>query len=210
MTLTKFEDLRAGGRALADALVGYRTDRDALVLGIVRGGVYAALEVARSLDLSLDLVFGRALLQDPLGGLLRATRVAGTLVLDERCDALPGESPERAFLDEALAALATREAGCRGTRSPGRIAERTVVVVDNGMRTGTTMAAALRAVRWLNPGRVIAAVPIAAESAIAHVARLADDVHCLATPAALGNVAMAYRRFDVPSDDQVRDLLDRA
>ena len=207
MTLTKFDDLRTGGRALADVLTGYRTDRHALVLGIIRGGVYAAVEVARSLDLPLDLVVGRALLQDRSGDLLHATRVAGTLVLDERCDALPAGSPERAFLDDALSALTAREAVCRGTRPPARIATRSVLLIDNGMRTGRTMAAAIRAVRSMDPGRVIAATPVGAESAVADVAHLADEVHCVATPSVLGNVAMAYARFDVPLDGEIAAII---
>ena len=207
MTLTKFDDLRAGGRALADVLAAYRTAPDAIVLGIVRGGVYAALEVAGSLDLSLDLVVGRALLQDRSGDLLRATRVAGTLVLDERCDALPADSPERAFLDEALSALTARETVCRGVRPPARIAGRTVLLVDNGMRTGQTMAAAIRAVRSMDPGQVIAATPVGAESAVADVVHLADEVHCVVTPSVLGNVAMAYARFDVPLDSEIAAII---
>jgi putative phosphoribosyl transferase len=207
MTLTKFDDLRAGGRALANVLTGCRTDRDALVLGIVRGGVYAAVEVARSLALSLDLVVGRALLQDSSGELLRAVRVAGTLVLDERCAALPAGSRERAFLDDALPGLAAREALCRGTRAPVRIARRTVLLIDNGMRTGQTMAAAIRAVRLMDPGRVVAATPVGAQSAVAHVARLADEVHSVVTPSVLGNVAMAYARFDVPLDSEIATII---
>ena len=186
MTLTKFDDLRAGGQALADVLAGHRTDRNAIVLGIVRGGVYAALKVARSLDLSLDLVLGRALIQDPSGDLLRAVCVAGTLVLDNRCAALPAGSPERAFLDDALSGLAAREALCRGTRVPARIAERTVLLIDNGMRTGQTMAAAIDAVRTMNPARIIATTPVGTASAVALVGALAENVHCLVTPATLG------------------------
>ena len=97
-------------------------------------------------------------------------------MLDERCEALPSGSPERAFLDEALPALAAREAVCRGARAPARIAARTVLVVDNGMRSGLTMAAAIRAVRSLNPGRVVAAAPVGAVSAVADVRRMADAV----------------------------------
>ena len=207
MTLTKFDDLRAGGRALADTLTEYGADRDAIVLGIVRGGVYAALEVARSLDVSLDLVLGCALIQDPSGDLLRAVRVAGTVVVDDRCGALPVGSPERACLEDALSALTARELICRGTRAPARIAGRTVLLVDNGMRTGQTIAVAIRAVRLMDAGRVIAAAPVGAASAVADVARLADEVHCIVTPSVLGNVAMAYLRFDVPLDSEIATIV---
>ena len=139
------------------------------MLGIVRGGVYAALDVARTLDLPLNRSSSVGLLQDGSGHLCSAIRVAGTLVLDERCTSLPAGSPERALVDEALPALAAREAVCRGTRAPARVAERTVLLVDNGMRTGRTMALAIGAVRSMNAGRVIAAAPVGSQAAIAHV-----------------------------------------
>jgi predicted phosphoribosyltransferase len=204
-----FADLRAGGRVLAELLAGLPPGRDTLVLGIVRGGVDAALDVARTLGLPLDLVVKRALVQDGSGHLCCAVRVAGTLVLDERCAALPAGSAERAFVDEALPALAAREALCRGRRPPARIADRTVLLVDNGMRTGRTMALAIGAVRSMHAGRIIAAAPVGSAPAIAHVAQVADEVHCVATPDVLGNVAMAYTRFDVPRDDQILSLLEQ-
>ena len=207
MTIAKFDELRTGGRALADLLATYQSDRDAIVLGIIRGGVYAAVEVARSLDLPVDLVVGRAVLQDPSGDLVRATRIAGTLALDERCDALPAGSPERAFLDDTLSVLAAREACCRGARPPARIAGRTVLLIDNGMRTGRTMAAAIQAVRSMDPARIVAATPVGTASAVAHVASLADEVRCVVTAPVLGNVAMAYARFDVPLDSQISAIL---
>lgn len=210
MTLTQFDDLRAGGLALAEALREYGTERDAIVLGIVRGGVHAALEVARSLDLSLDLVLRRALFKDASGDLLCAVRAAGTLVLDERCPGLPPGSPERTFLDDALSQLAAREQVCRGPRAPARLSERTVLLIDNGMRTGQTMAAVIRAVRTMGPGRVVAAIPAGTPSAVERTMPLADDLFCLATSASLGNVAMAYRRFDVPDEARIRDLVDAA
>ena len=151
---------------MADALAAYRTDRDAIVLAIVRGGVPAGLEVARALDLPLDLLVGRALFKTASGDLLCAVRVAGTLVVDEACAAL-SDAVERAFVDDALSALASREAVCRGARTPARIVGRTVLLVDNGMRTGQTMAAAIRHVRSMNPGRIVAAAPVGAASAVA-------------------------------------------
>lgn len=204
-----FADLRAGGRALADVLAAYRTDRAAIVLAIVRGGVPAAVEVARTLDLPLDLVLGRPLIQSRSGYLLHAVRIAGALVVDERYAALPSDGVERVALDEGLSALAARELVCRGRRPPARIAGRTVLLVDNGMRTGQTMAAAIRALRMMKTARIVAAVPVAAAEAAVEVARIADDVQSVTTTAVLGNVAMGYSRFDVPRDDHILSLLDQ-
>jgi putative phosphoribosyl transferase len=204
-----FADLSAGGRELADSLTAYGTDRDALVLGIVRGGVRAAFEVASTLDLPLDILLLKPLMTRAPGELLRATSVAGTLVLDEGCRALTPGSVEHLVVGEGVRALRAREAACRGPRPATRIATRTILLVDNGLRTGRTMAAAIRAVRTMNPGRIVAATPVGAASAVALVGALADRLHCLVTPASLGNVAMAYKRFDVPDAAQIRDLLDQ-
>jgi putative phosphoribosyl transferase len=204
-----FTDLGAGGRQLADALTSYAADRDALVLGIVRGGVRAAFEVARRLDLPVDLLLLKALVTRAPGQLLRATSVAGTLILDEGCAAQPPGSVERLVVDDGVRALALREAACRGSRQAARIAARTILLIDNGLRTGETMAAAIRAVRATNPGRIVAATPVGAASAMALVGALADQVHCLVTPASLGNVAMAYQSFDVPDDAEIRDLFEQ-
>jgi putative phosphoribosyl transferase len=204
-----FADLCSGGRQLADALSACSTDRDALVLGIVRGGVRVSLEVARRLDLPLDLLLLKALVTGAPGESLGAASVAGTIVVDDGCAGLPPGSVERLVVEDGVRALTTRAAMCRGPRPAARIAGRTILLVDNGLRTGRTMAAAIRAVRTMNPARIIAATPVGAASAVAVVVPLADSVHCVVTPATLGNVAMAYRRFDVPEDSQIRGLVDR-
>lgn len=205
-----FADLASGGRELADGLSAYATDREALVLGIVRGGVRASLEVARRLDLPLDLLLLKALLTGAPGESHGAASVGGTLVVDDECAARPSGSIERLVVDDGVRALAERAAACRGPRPPASLVGRTVLLVDNGMRTGRTMVAAIRAVRGLHPGRVVAAAPVGAAAAVALAAARADDVHCVVTPEVLGNVAMAYRRFDVPLDDHVRALFDGA
>jgi len=205
-----FEDLRAGGRALADALAPHGADRDAIVLAIVRGGVHAGLEVARPLGLPLDLVLRRHLLQDASGKPVSAVRVAGTLVLDEGWDGLRAGSPERIFVDDALSGLAAREALCRGGRPPARLTDRTVVLIDNGMRTGQTMATAIRAVRTMHPRRLVVGTPAGTPSSVELVEPLADELTCLVTSPLLGNVAMVYRRFDVPDDGHIREIVDRA
>jgi len=204
-----FMDLGAAGRALADVLMAYSTDRHALVLGIVRGGMPAAFEVARRLDLPLDVLLLKALVMPASGELLRATSVAGTLGVDDGCHALTHDSVERLVVDDGVRALSERSRACRGPRPAAAIANRTILLIDNGLRTGRTMAAAIHAVRTMNPARIIAATPVGTASAVALVGALAENVHCLVRPATLGNVAMAYRRFDVPEDSQLRGLVDR-
>jgi putative phosphoribosyl transferase len=190
-------DLRSAGRDLALALAPYACPPDAgVVLGIVRGGVPAALEVSLALQLPLDLICMSAVLQRATGAAARAVRVAGTPVLEEELTAPAAGSLEAKFVDEALQRLEARESLCRGERAPFAVAGRTVFVIDNGMRTGGTMRAAVRAVRQ-----------VAAPPACATVEEIADFLVCLATPEPFGHVGMFYRRFEVPRETDVRDLL---
>jgi putative phosphoribosyl transferase len=205
--LSRFADLRKAGKALASALEPYRGDRGALVLGIVRGGVPAAFEVAIALDLPLDIILMRPLVKSASGHLSRAVRVAGTLVVDDH--GAPHNEVERVFIDEALSALANREAACRGARPPRDVAGRIVLLIDNGMRTGQTMSAAVRTVRSLNPARIVAAVPVSPPSAVALVGALTDHLHYVVVSPTLGNVAMAYEHFDVPDEPAIAKMLDR-
>lgn len=203
----RFADLQSAGIGLATALEQYRHDRDAVVLGIVRGGMPAAREVAVALDLPLDIVLLRPLVKHRSGDLSRAVRVAGTLVVDDHG---PQHNPvERTFVAEALATLAARDAACRGALPPNDVTGRTVLIIDNGMRTGQTMASAVRAVRSLNPARISVAIPVSSPSAFALVGGLTDDLHCVMISPALGNVAMAFARFDVPDEAAIAKMLDR-
>ena len=205
-----FADLNSAGRGLAAVLAADVTCRPALVVGIVRGGAPAAFEVARRLGLPLDVLLMRALVMRASGQVLRATTVAGTLVLDDGCHLLPPGSVERLVADEGVRALSLRTEACRGARPPATIAGQTIILVDNGMRTGRTMAAAIRAVRLMKPGRVVTATPAGTPAAVELVKPLADGSFCLMTSASLGNVAMAYRRFNVPDDGRIGELLDLA
>ena len=204
-----FADLAAAGRDLADALAADGNGRHGLVVGIVRGGAPAAFEIARRLRLPLDVLLMRTLVMRTSGQLLRATNVAGTMVLDEGCHLLPPGSVERLVADEGVRALSLRTAACRGSRQPVDVADRIIILVDNGMRTGGTMAAAIRAVRTMHPRSIVAATPVAAASAVEVVRPLVDQLVCVMTPPSLGNVAMAYQRFDVPDEAQIHDLLER-
>ena len=210
MAPAPFADLAAGGHRLADALSGTIGDRQALVLGIVRGGVPAAYEVACHLDLPMDVVLLKGLVVRQSGVILRAASVAGATVLDDGGHALPAGTVERQVIDDGVAALVTRTEQCRGSRPVVDIAGRTVLLVDNGLRTGRTMAAAILAVRARGAGRVIAAAAAGTPAAVEMVGDLAADLRCLVTSPALGNVAMAYRRFDVPGEGRIRALVDTA
>ena len=203
-----FSDLATAGSKLADALTSCDIERDALVLGIVRGGVPAACAVALKLDLLLDVLLLKPLIAHVSGQILRAAHVAGTTVLDQGCQTLPAGSVERLVVDEGVAALRARAAACRGPRPAVHVASRTIVLIDNGMRTGRTLAAAISTVRAMNAKRIVAATPVASAAAVGLIGPLADELLSLATPPTLGNVAMAYQRFEVPDETRIRELVD--
>ena len=206
----KYPDLRSGGVALAAALAPYQRAENTIVLGIVRGGVTLADEVARTLELPLDVVLLRPMMQRLPGPPLCAARVAGTLVLDDELQAMaePPVTIEEIFVADALQAFTERDLACRGQRAPVSVAGQTVLLVDNGLRTGGTMRLAIRGVRRLDAARIIAAAPVGSAEAVALVRPLADEIVCLASPAPFGHVGMWYRKFDVGNEASICRTLD--
>lgn len=208
----RYQDRRDAGRVLARALAKYRHDASAVVLALPRGGVPVAYEVAQALGLSLDVLVVRKLglpAQPELA--MGAVASGGALVLnDEVLRYLPpgSDALERVRARE-LEELARRERVYRGERPPLDLRGRTGIVVDDGLATGATMAAALRAVRLLGAARVVAAVPVASQDAIDRVSQLADEVACPDVPAFFSAVGQWYEEFEQTTDDEVRELLAR-
>lgn len=210
----RFKDARAAGRALAGALgehAGRR--RDALVIAVARGGVGVGLEAARALGLPLDLLLLRRLLapQGPLRPACVAS-VAGATFLDEEVEAAlaggGGQDPAlRQFVEAAVADFQGRALAARSGRPPLELPGRTVILVDNGVRTGSTMLAALRALRSRAPARVVAAAPVAAPEALDAVRAAADDFVYLHAPHPFGHVGLWYQQFARSSDGEMRAML---
>lgn len=215
----RFKDARAAGRALSAALEAYGRRERTVVLALARGGVGVGLAVAERLGLPLDIVFLRRLLaaRGPAEHLC-VVNVAGTRYLDEGLAAYTGgaassvEGPARDsvlgdFIACALDEFDARVSACRGRRPPLELAGRTALLVDNGIRTGSTMRVAIRALRTLRPARVVAAVPVAATEGRAAVEALADEVVCLASPEPFGHVGLWYADFTRPGDGEIRAML---
>jgi len=208
-----FADRAEAGRALADALVAWRGAPDALVLGLPRGGVPVAYEVARALDLPLDVLVVRKLglpWQPELA--MGAIASGGALVVNEQVlRYLPADSDalQRVRAHEQ-AELERREREYRGDRPPLAMAGRTGILVDDGLATGATMEAAVRALQSLGARRVVVAVPVASPEARDRIAAAADEVVCLAAPEWFSAVGQWYRDFGQTSDEEVTDLLARA
>ena len=206
-----FRDRVDAGRALARALA-HHGGADTLVLGLPRGGVPVAYEVARALDAELDVVVVRKLgvpFQPELA--MGAVASGGALARNEDVIRLAGVSEaqfERVRASEE-AELRRREALFRGRRPAPRVAGRVVIVVDDGLATGASMLAALAALRSLKPARLVAAVPVAPPDAAARLAG-ADEFVCLDAPAGFAAVGQFYQDFGQTSDEDVRALLRRA
>jgi predicted phosphoribosyltransferase len=208
-----FADRADAGRALARALEAHRGGTDTLVLGLPRGGVPVACEIARALALPLDVLVVRKLglpWQPELA--MGAIASGGALVLnDEVVRHLGGRMHEfEAVRAREQAELERRERKYRGDRPPLDIRGRTGILVDDGLATGATMEAAVRALRALGAARVVVAVPVASPEARNRIAAVADEVVCLAAPMFFSAVGQWYADFGQTEDAEVQDLLARA
>lgn len=207
---SKFEDLTSAGRVLATRLENY-SGTNTVVLAIARGGVPVAQEVARHLAAPLDIILIRRLLVSGTGSQICAVNVGGNLILDHGL-VLPSDSPKTPFeyfVIDALAGLAQRERSCRDSRPKLEVEGKNVLVIDNGIHTGSTVLAAIRALRKMNPSSLIVGVPVAALSTRRIVEPEADELVCLKWPEPFGHVGLWYTKFDVPNEEQIREVLDR-
>lgn len=209
---SRFPNLSAAGHALAPQLDVYRAHPDCIVLGIALAGIPVAREIAGYLDAPLDLVIVRRLLapRGP-GSQSCAVNVAGSTVLDEEIipPSVPS-SPLEYFIADGLAELSRREQICRGGRPPIALAARTVILVDCGIRTGSTMAAAARSLRKLQPKQIVGAVPVASPEGLAAVGGLFDELVCLGRPEQFVNAGFWYEDFGRPNDEEVGALFFQA
>ena len=212
----RFKDARAAGRALAGPLGAHAGRPDALVIAVARGGVGVGLGAAESLGLPLDLLLLRRLLA-PHGPLRPAcvASVAGAPFLDEEVAAAlagagEGDAATRQFVADALADFDLHARAARGGRPPLELSGRTVILVDNGIRTGSTMLAALRALRSAAPARVVVAAPVADPASVALVRSAADEFVHLHAPEPFGHVGLWYADFARPSDDEICAMLNEA
>ena len=205
-----FRDRADAGRALAARLSHLTGRDDVVVLGLPRGGVPVAHEVASALGAPLEVLVARKLGVPGQSELAMGAVAAGGVRVLHRVvvDAL-GVRPEVvehvALREEAE--VARREESYRKGRPPLDVAGRVVVVVDDGLATGSTMRAAVAALRTMAPQRIVVAVPVGARETCQELATEADEVVCLETPAAFRAVGQWYDDFSQTTDDQIRALL---
>src|SRR4051794_3329934 len=209
-----FADRRDAGRALGAVLAGQLGEAaDVVVLGLPRGGVVVAAEVAAALGAALDVVVVRKLglpWQPELAmGAIAAAGDAVEAVRTEQVLARGDVDPVsfEAVRQRELAELRRREVAYRGVRPPVPLTGRTVVVVDDGLATGATMRAAVAAVRRSRPAHVVVAVPVGSPQTCADLAATVDQVLCLWSPQSFSAVGQGYGDFGPTSDDEVREAL---
>ena len=206
----RFANRHHAGRTLAERLRGYAGRDDVLVLGLPRGGVPVAYEVAKSLGAALDVFVVRKLgvpQQPELA--MGAIASGGVRVLNDdvvHWYRIPLGTIEAVARDEERE-LTRRERAYRNGRPAVPIEGKVVVLVDDGLATGSTMRAAIGAVRRFNPSRVIVAVPVGALETCRELRDVADEVVCARTPAAFSAVGAWYEDFSQTTDDEVTTLL---
>ena len=208
-----FHDRIEAGRALARLLVAYAGRNDVLILGLPRGGVPVAFEVAHALDVPLDIFVVRKLGLPTNEELAMGALASGHVrVLNEEVVNSFGitESIIEAVADKEQVELERRERLYRGNAPFPAVTAKTIVLIDDGVATGSTMRAAVAALRRQHPDRIIVAVPVAPPSSCEILRSEADQVVTLATPEPFYAVGQWYKVFDQTADWQVRDLYERS
>jgi putative phosphoribosyl transferase len=208
-----FLDRRDAGRKLAQRFDAYVGKPDVIVLALPRGGVPVAYEISLRLDAPLDVLVVRKLGVPGHEELaMGAIASGGIQVVDQRVVNALGVSRE-AFEDveaRERAELERRERTFRAGRPPLDVTGKIAIIVDDGLATGASMAAAIDAIRTRDPARVVAAVPVASPETCAALGERADEMICLVTPDRMYAVGIWYEDFTQTTDAEVRQLLDAA
>jgi putative phosphoribosyl transferase len=203
-----YRDRCAAGRVLAAQLSDLRDAPGLLVLGLPRGGVPVAHEVANALAAPLDVFIVRKLGYPGHPEFAMGAIASGGVRVMK---VLPGMRPSEQAIEEIAAEemeeLRRREVLYRGRRPPPALRGRSIVVVDDGLATGATMEAAVQALRRHEPRQICVAVPVGARESCETLATLADKVVCPAQPEPFRAVSLWYRDFPQTSDEEVRQLL---
>jgi predicted phosphoribosyltransferase len=206
----QFTDRRQAGRELAAKLRQYANRTDVVVLALPRGGVPVAFEVAEALGADLDIFLVRKLGVPGHRELaMGAIASGGVRVLNEdvvRWYGIPLHIIDAVALEEQRE-LERREREYRAGRPPLQLVGRTVILLDDGLATGSTMKAAVEAVKKLGPSRVVVAVPVGAPSTCEELKEVADEVVCARTPEPFSAVGQWYEEFSQTTDEEVRALL---
>ena len=208
-----FKDRFDAGRRLARLLGKYANRDDVVVLALPRGGVPVAFEVARALNAPLDLFLVRKLgLPGHEELAMGAIASGGVRVLNESVVEMfrvPPQAIER-VAEREMRELQRRERAYREGRPPVPVEGKIAILVDDGLATGSTMRAAAQALKMLRPKKIVVAVPVAAPETCDEFRDEVDEVVCAIAPEPFHAVGIWYEDFSQTTDDEVRELLDRA
>jgi putative phosphoribosyl transferase len=213
MERARFRDRREAGQLLAQELSSYKGRDDVLVLGLPRGGVPIAFEIAQKLKAPLDVFVVRKL------GVPWQPELAMGAIAGDGVEVLNGDvvtayniPPHviRAVAERERQELKRRLQQYRGDRPFPRVTGHTVILVDAGLATGSTMRAAVEALRQERPRAIVVAVPVAAISTCEELKREVDEIVCLRTPPDFSAVGLWYEDFSQTSDEEVRQLLNES
>lgn len=208
-----FKNRTEAGRLLAQQLTAYANRSDVLVLGLPRGGVPVAFEVAEALNAPLDVCIVRKLGVPGHQELaMGAIAPGGIRVLNQ--DVVNWFGIKHKTIEEVAAIeeqeLERRDRAYRGDRYPPNLEGRTVILVDDGIATGSTIRAAIAILRQQQPERIVVAVPVAPAAACRQLEEEVEEIVCLMMPEPFHAIGLWYDNFDQTTDNQVRDLLERA
>jgi predicted phosphoribosyltransferase len=208
-----FADRAQAGRVLASQLVKYAGRPDAVVLALPRGGVPVAYEIGKELGLPIDVFIVRKLGvpgQEELA--MGAIASGGVVYINEEVTTQLGIDAEtiKAVTEREEREIERRELLYRAGRPPVEVSGKIVILVDDGLATGSTMLAAVAALRKSHPARVVVAVPAAAPQTCQRIAAEVDEVVCAIMPEPFYAVGQWYQSFFQTTDDEVRELLSRA
>jgi predicted phosphoribosyltransferase len=208
-----FRDRTEAGRLLAGQLEKYAGKPDLIVLALPRGGVPVAYEVARALHAPLDVFVVRKLgIPGHEELAMGAVATGGVRVLNDqvvRGLGIPDDVID-AVANWEVQELQRRERLYRGNRPPPDVKGKTIILVDDGLATGSTMLAAVRALRQQGPARTVVAVPVASPDTCELLKAYVDEVVCAATPEPFYAVGLWYEDFSQTTDEEVRELLERS
>jgi predicted phosphoribosyltransferase len=209
-----FDDRRDAGRQLGETLKdAFPATSDLIVLGLPRGGVPVAYEVAQALHAPLDILLVRKLgLPGHKEYAMGAIAEGGVVVVDKQVLDAHGVQAEAVEAIQAAeqAEMARRAQMWRAGSPPAVLEGKTVILGDDGLATGSTMRAAVAAARRQHPAQLVVAVPVSSEEAWESLRRLADDIICLHTPSLFRAVGLWYAAFPQTRDEEVSEILARS
>jgi putative phosphoribosyl transferase len=213
METRRFRDRTEAGQLLAERLRSYAGRDDVVVLALPRGGVPVAYEVAKALGAPLGVFVVRKLGVPGYEELaMGALASGGLVVLDtgvvQRLGI--GRNQLEAVVTREAEELRRREAAYDGRLDPHELQGKTVILIDDGLATGSTMRAAALAVRDLDPAKIVVAVPVASQETCDSFRDVVDEIVCEMTPQPFNAVGLWYEDFTQTTDEEVRELLERA